>query len=218
MCTNYKPISPENALQLQLAEPPFDYVDEAYPASLCPIIVAGANVSFAWRQAMFGLVPEWADDLSFSQYTYNARTETVATKPSFKAAWAKRQFALVPMRSFYEPCYESGKSVRFKIARHDQQPFTVAAIWDVWSDHLHTVCSFSLLTMNADRHPLMKRFHRPKDEKRSIVIVPAESRMDWLHGDHRMARSLIQEVPVDEFYTEAAPRISEAKKHNLDLF
>ncbi len=218
MCTNYKPMSSDNVLQLQLSAPPFDYVDEAYPASLCPIIVAAGNRGFAWRQAMFGLVPDWAEDLSFSKYTYNARTETVATKPSFKSAWANRQFALVPMQSFYEPCYESGKSVRFRIARHDQQPFTVAAIWDVWSDHLHTVCSFSLLTMNADRHPLMKRFHKPKDEKRSIVIVPPQHRMDWLHADHRMARSLIQEVPIDELYAEAAPKISEAKKHNLDLF
>lgn len=217
MCTNYQPMSSVNAHQLALSAPLFEIVEDAYPASLCPLMIAD-NGSYAWRQAMFGLVPEWADDLSFSKYTYNARTETVATKPSFKAAWAKRQFALVPMQSFYEPCYESGKAVRFKIARHDQQIFTVAAIWDVWSDHLTTVWSFSMLTMNADRHPLMKRFHRPKDEKRSLVIVPPEHRLDWLHADHRTARSLIQELPIDEFYAEAAPRISETKKHNLDLF
>jgi putative SOS response-associated peptidase YedK len=83
---------------------------------------------------------------------------------------------------------------------------------------LTTVCSFSLLTMNADQHPLMKRFHRPKDEKRSLVIVPPEQRLDWLHADHRTARSLMQDMPVDEFYIEAAPRVSEARKHNLDLF
>lgn len=218
MCTNYQPISLDQAIQLQRSAPPFEIIDDVYPASLCPMMIADHHGGIAWRQAMFGLVPAWADDLSFSKYTYNARIETVATKPSFKAAWAKRQFALVPMQSFYEPCYESGKAVRFKIARHDLQPFTVAAIWDVWSDHLNTVCSFSLLTMNADQHPLMKRFHRPKDEKRSLVIVPSERHLDWLYADHRMARSLIQEVPVDEFYTEAAPRVSEAKKHNLDLF
>jgi len=217
MCTNYQPMSPASAHQLQLSAPLFEIVEDAYPASLCPMMIAD-NGSYAWRQAMFGLVPEWADDLSFSKYTYNARIETVATKPSFKSAWAKRQFALVPMQCFYEPCYESGKAVRFKVARQDQQVFTVAAIWDIWSDHLTTVCSFSMLTMNADRHPLMKQFHRPNDEKRSLVIVPSERRLDWLHADHRTARSLIQELPIDEFYAEAAPRISETKKHNLDLF
>ena len=43
--------------------------------------------------------------------------------------------------------------------------------------------SFSLLTVNSDEHPLMRRFHKPGDEKRSLVVVPAEHREEWLQAD-----------------------------------
>ncbi len=41
--------------------------------------------------------------------------------------------------------------------------------------------SFTMLTVNANEHPLMKRFHKPGDEKRSVVIVPPTSYDDWLN-------------------------------------
>ena len=40
--------------------------------------------------------------------------------------------------------------------------------------------SFTMLTVKADDHPLMKRFHRPGDEKRSVVIVPRDEYESWL--------------------------------------
>ena len=81
------------------------------------------------------------------------------------------------MLGFFEPDYETGKAVRWKIERRDRLPFTVVAIWDCWRIPdggdivLH---SLSLLTLNADGHPVMGRFHGPEDEKRSLVIIPEE--------------------------------------------
>ena len=60
---------------------------------------------------MFGLVPAWAN-VKLARSTYNARIETVSTKPSFRAAWKRRQFCAVPLANFFEPNYESGKPVR----------------------------------------------------------------------------------------------------------
>ncbi len=39
----------------------------------------------------------------------------------------------------------------------------------------------SMLTMNAEHHSLMSHFHKPEDEKRSIIVIPNELRDDWLH-------------------------------------
>jgi putative SOS response-associated peptidase YedK len=44
------------------------------------------------------------------------------------------------------------------------------------------VHSFTMLTINADAHPLMRNFHKPQDEKRMIVIVPPERYDDWLQA------------------------------------
>jgi putative SOS response-associated peptidase YedK len=68
------------------------------------------------------------------------------------------------MSCFFEPNYESGRPVRWRIARQDGDLFTIAAIWDksnprgTTDELLH---SFSLLTVNADEHPLIRRFHKP---------------------------------------------------------
>lgn len=172
---------------------------------MAPIIVGeGAGSTDGWLPAMFGLVPPWAKDTKLSRHTYNARTETVAGKPSYRSAWKRAQFALVPMASFYEPSYASGRAVRWKIQRQDLAAFTVAALWEVCqpsSDNALAapLYSFSLLTINADGHPVMGAFHRPADEKRSLVIVPPQHRNSWLSATCAQARDLMQAMPDSEF-------------------
>src|ERR671911_297374 len=51
-------------------------------------------------------------------------------KPSFRAAWKERRFGLSIMQSFYEPNWESGKAIRWRIKRADLQPIAVASIWE----------------------------------------------------------------------------------------
>lgn len=65
------------------------------------------------------MIPTWKHDLKYSRYTYNARTETVATLPSYRHAWAKNQFALIPVEKIYEPKYVDGKAERWGIYRED---------------------------------------------------------------------------------------------------
>jgi putative SOS response-associated peptidase YedK len=64
---------------------------------------------------MFGMVPNWAD-IKPARKTYNASTETVASKTSFRNAFKRGQFCILPVNSFYEPNYETGKPVRWEIA------------------------------------------------------------------------------------------------------
>lgn len=132
--------------------------------------------------ACFGLIPHWAKDASFGSKTYNARTETVHEKPSYRTPWAKRQFCLIPLMRYFEPCWETGKSVNWSIHRKDNEPFTVAGIWDTWTDKAtgEILESFSMLTINADGHPILGRMHRAGDEKRSLVVVNEDRRDAWL--------------------------------------
>ena len=131
----------------------------------------------------FGLIPHWAKDTKVARHTYNARSETVAEKPSFRDAWRKAQHCIVPVQTFFEPDWRSGKAVPTAIRHIADEPLGVAGLWAQWrSPQGETVFSFSMLTINADAHPLMRQFHKPQDEKRMIVILRPESFDDWLNA------------------------------------
>ena len=57
----------------------------------------------------------------------------------------------------------------------------IAGIWTGWRAPDGTIVrSMSMLTVNADQHPLMKNFHRPEDEKRMVVILDEDGFDAWL--------------------------------------
>ena len=88
--------------------------------------------------------------------TYNARTETVAQKLSFRNAWKRKQFCIIPADNFFEPCYETGKPVRWRIERADGMPADIAGIWEFRPQDL--LLSFSMLMINAVGPPAHAAF------------------------------------------------------------
>ena len=82
--------------------PEIAFREEAYPGYAAPIIrLAHEDGNPSDRReciaAVFGLIPAWSKDGKNYRSTYNARTETVSQKASYRHAWTKRQFAIVPM-------------------------------------------------------------------------------------------------------------------------
>jgi len=210
MCSNYEFPSKSRLSLLDIHEEQLelDMKAHVYPLAPAPIIMRGAD-EFELDIARFGLIPSWAKELKFGRHTYNARTETVASKASFRHAWKNNQFALVPVDTFYEPKYIDGKSYWYSVSREDGDPFTVAAIYDDAIIEGEKVRSFSMLTINTNQHPFMKQFHNPNDEKRSIIVIPEESRQDRLHCDHEEANEFFFEMR-DEFIAKPRdPRLSE---------
>jgi putative SOS response-associated peptidase YedK len=200
MCANYAPSRADTLSALTSLEVAFGVLPEVYPGQLAPIIRISKEGEMHCLNSTFGLIPAWSKDPKFSRFTYNARTETAATKPSFRSAWSKRHLALTPMQHFYEPNYETGKAIRWRIGRNDASIFFAASLWE-WrpgptSDGLF---SHTLLTVNANEHPLMKRFHAPNDEKRSIVTFDWQQGLAWLTNNHNKEQgSLIDTLhPID---------------------
>ena len=167
---------------------------DVWPGGMAPMIRAGHGTAARTAEmAVFGLIPPWAKDRKHARRCYNGRTETIAEKPSFRAAWRGAHFALIPMVRFYEPNWESGKAQRWSIAMRDGSAFAAGAIWSYWRDPVsgEGVPSFSLLTLNADEHPVLGRFHGPEDEKRSIFLVPEPEWDTWLRADPELARVML---------------------------
>ena len=146
--------------------------------------------------------------MTIARQTYNARTETVAEKPSFRNAFKRRQFCIVPVTSIYEPCYETGKAVRWEITAADAGPLGLAGIWEYKQNGPNglPLLSFTMLTINADDHPLMKRMHKPDDEKRMVVILDPEQYDDWLHCAVEGAADFFMQYPADRLAAQPAPK------------
>lgn len=154
---------------------------------------------------LFGLVPRWAADATITRHTYNARSESVASKPSFRDAWRRAQHCIIPAEAFYEPDWRTGKPIPTRIARADAAPMGIAGLWSVWKsakgEELH---SYTMLTVNADEHPLMHLFHKPTDEKRMLVILPEEHYDSWLNARPEHSHSFLRLYPAQSLQVTPA--------------
>lgn len=212
MCTNFTPTTRAQWVKENLGvELPSGFPEEAYPGYLAPVVVKSRQSKrVACGLARFGLIPGWAKDDKISRHTYNARSETAAEKTSYRTAWRQRQFGLLLVDNFYEPSYESGKAVRWKIELASGDPFSIACLWDRWTDPAsgERVVSFSMLTVNADDHPVMKQFHKHGDEKRTPVIIAPELHDAWLSADTTQASELMTWSHMPELLALQAPFLS----------
>ena len=230
MCTNYTPSARAQLQAMPLGArqlPQGDWPPEAFPGYEAPLVMAqpGATDDDTVRcvLARFGLVPRWSKDAAqakdLSRHTLNARSESVAEKPSFRVPWRERHFALAPMQDFFEPCWEDlsshgGKSVRWRIAQADGEPFAAAALWEGWRDLASgdIVTSFSLLTVNADDHPLLRRMHRPGDEKRSLAIIEPADYGAWLHATPEQALAMLRRPASTRLRGKPAPKATAVRR------
>jgi len=151
----------------------------------------------------FGLIPHWSKDATIARRTYNARSETVHEKPSYKESWRLARHCIIPAEAIYEPDWHSGKSVATRITRADGKPMGIAGLWSAWKgatgDLTH---SFTMLTINADDHPFMRQFHKPDDEKRMVVILNEGDYNAWLAAPATESREFLRQFPADNLVGE----------------
>jgi putative SOS response-associated peptidase YedK len=81
----------------------------------------------------WGLVPAWAEDASIGARMINARSETAAEKPAFRAAFRARR-CLVPADGFYEWATHHGRKQAHYIGLRDGELFGFAGLWERWTD------------------------------------------------------------------------------------
>lgn len=158
-----------------------------------------ATSSLEILPGLFGLIPHWARDLKLARSTYNARSETVAQKPSFRDAWRKAHHCIVPAEAIFEPDWRSGKAVATRISRADGEPMGIAGLWSWWRPPSgEPIWSFTMLTVNADAHALMREFHKPGDEKRMPVILPHGAYQAWLDAPAHASMDFMQPFPAHQ--------------------
>lgn len=187
--------------------PASDPHDEAVPAKEA---VAGRWGLVPWR-----LKPDPAEiKKAMARSTFNARAEGVLKNFTFGQAWQRGQRCIVPAEAFYEPDWRTGKAVATRFTRADGKPIGIAGLWDIWTEPgKQPILSFTMLTMNATDHPLLKNYHRPEDEKRIIVILPESRYEEWLNAAPDQSMDFIRHYPADNLVaTPVAPKPKEQQE------
>ena len=155
----------------------FDFTERwnVAPTQNAPVIVNNDAGGRKMGPLRWGLVPFWAKDPGVGNKMINARSETGAEKPAYRAAFRKRR-CLVPADGFYEWERPGEGSQRVPHWMHyaDRRPFAMAGLWESWhpavGDPLFT---FTILTTEASED---LRYIHP----RMPVILPPDAWDPWL--------------------------------------
>ena len=143
--------------------------------------------------------------------TNNARAESIAVRPTYRAAWRLGQRCLIPAAWYQEPNWETGKNIWWRLQRADGAPWALAGIWSEWADPAtgEIVPSYSMITINCDDHPMLNRLHKPdpklpadSQDKRSVVALMPADWPAWLSGDEAQARALMT-LPDEALFDKA---------------
>ena len=145
---------------------------------ICIRTVADDPKSREAVQMQWGLIPFWAKDIAIGNQMINARAETVAEKPAFRAAFSKRR-CLIPADGFLEwQKLSTGKKQPWLMEMADHQPFAFAGLWEYWTPKgestLKPVISCSIITTSANDD--MSVLH-----DRMPAILPIEVWATWLN-------------------------------------
>lgn len=164
------------------------------------------------RAMRWGLVPPWTTEFGKGPLLFNARAETVQTKPAFRAA-AKNKRCLFPMDGWYEwrngPVGANGKpqKIPFYMSPADGSRLFMGGLWSAWrspeareaGDDDAWISSATILTTDAVGH-LAQVHHRMP------LIMPLEYWQAWLDPDHPVdpdllappAASLVEAITIRE--------------------
>ena len=178
-----------------------------YPRAVGPFVRA-RDIGRELVVGPWALIPHFAKSAKLTYQTNNARSEELASKASYRQPWQRGQRCIIPAMSFDEPCWETGRNEWWQFRRSDGTPWGLAGLWNTWTDPAtgEVLESYTMLTINADAHPLMRRMHKPDpkksataQDKRSVIPIEVSDVDCWLTGSVEEASSLLRLAPEHIF-------------------
>ena len=192
MCGRFAFYSPSEAAAALFGVNGSTVVEPRYniaPTQYIAAIRDGDNNERELVMLRWGLVPFWAKDPSVGNRMINARAETVAEKPSFRAAYSRRR-CIVLADGFYEWRRDADAKTPYFISLASGKPFALAGLWENWLDKKSddSIQSATLITTEANdfMHPLHHRMP---------MILGVDAANNWLGGDKTMLETAAANSP-----------------------
>lgn len=164
----------------------------------------------------WGLIPSWAKSRP-KPPPINARAETVARLPMFRAAYAKRR-CILPIDGFYEwKAAEAGRAKDrakqpYAIAMANRRPFGLAALWENWQEPGTEAWTRTFCVLTTQANSLVGDIH-----DRMPVILPPEAYARWLGPDPDPADLLAPFPPEPMAAWPASTRVNQARLNEPGL-
>ena len=177
------------------------YHVSAFENPLCPIITTDENVqAFRW-----GLIPFWvksiAETARIRKMTYNARSETIFEKPSFRKPILYNR-CIVPCTGYFEHHHsDNGTKTPYFIRLKEQDIFSVGAIFDKWTnpETKEDVFTFSIITTPANDLTGWIHNYGTNSQRMPLILHP-EDVNNWLNPElsNPQIKAIIQTFPADQ--------------------
>ena len=161
----------------------------------------------------WGLIPSWAKDPEIGSRLINARSETLAEKPSFRSAFRRRR-CLVLADGFYEwkAVPELKSKIPMFIHLKSKRVFAFAGLWEIWSSSDGSeICSCTIITTQPN--DLIQSIHN-----RMPVILPPTAYKDWLDTAERTPDSLakwLSPFPSEEMEAYPVSRLVNSPQNDV---
>ncbi len=191
----------------------------AAPGQHLPIVLRGPETGKRRLAALrWGLIPSWAGDVKVAYSMFNAMAETVATKPAFRDAFARRR-CLVPADAFYEwkQLDADAKTKQpYRFIMRGGSPMAFAGLWEQWNDPAsdETVKSFAIIT--GEPNALCAPIHN-----RMPVILDAADWQTWLGevpASSDELQALLRPFSTERMEAHAiGPEIGNVRNDNVGL-
>lgn len=194
MCGRFVITHPNDEMAQLFDATPGNDLPEVPNYNVCPTnqvhVVVTGETGRRLRTMRWGFIPHWAKKENDGPLLINARSETIAEKPAFRAA-ARARRCLILASGFYEWTKdEEGKRLPWFIHAPDHALLAFAAVWQDWErqDTAHTTCAIVTTAAN----PKMAKLHH-----RMPVILERQDWPLWLGEAGKGAATLMNAAPED---------------------
>ena len=215
MCGRYTLTAPSESLAEML--PRLEITDGISPRyNIAPtqeVAVVPNNGEKRMQYFRWGLIPSWAKDPKIGNRMINARSETLAEKPSFRTAY-KRRRCLVLADGYYEWRGEGdgGPKTPYYIRMESEKPFAFAGLWESWRQAGEDASLQSCTIITCPPNEMLERIHH-----RMPVILEEEEYDVWLNPAEQAPAELnhlLKPYPAEEMTTYAVSRLVNQPKND----
>ena len=156
-------------------------------------VITQEGINRHFRLMRWGFLPGWLKDPEGFPVLFNARGETIASKPTFKAASRHRR-CLIPADAFYEWAHVNKKKIPYRISKPDHGLFAMAGVWEPYA-HANGSEIDTAAIVTTDANGLVSSLHN-----RMPVMIPESHFAIWLEAEKYPldeAMKLVRPAPDD---------------------